>query len=83
MAGTDGSVLVRGYVMGHTITETEYTWTGDLMIAGSWRRSVLTWKLREEIKQRERTDSYGVDWSGLDLTAKQLSILAALGLTRR
>ncbi len=83
MAGTDGSVLVRGYVMCHSVIDTEYTWTGDLMINGSWKRSVLTWSLIEEIKQRERTDSYGVDWSGVDLSAKQLSILAALGLTKR
>lgn len=83
LAGTDGSILVRGYVMCTTDIKTEYTWTGEMCFAGNWRPVVLSWTLRETIKQRERTGFYGVDWKGTDLTAKQLSILAALGLLKK
>ncbi len=82
LAGTDGSVLVRGYVMCKTVTRTEYTWTGPINSSG-WETVQRTWVVEETILQRERTGFYGLDWSGLELTPKQLSILTALGLSKR
>ncbi len=81
LAGSDGSVLVRGYVMCKTHVITEYTWSGDLAINGYWIPHTLTWKVEETIHQRERTRAYGVDWSGVGLSAKQFSILTALGIS--
>lgn len=82
MAGTEGSALVRGYVMCTTHVKTEYTWTGEVCVAGSWKRVVLSWKTDEVIKQRERARPYGIGFTGQSLTAKQLSILAAFGISR-
>lgn len=82
-AGPDGSVLIRGYVMCTTHVVTELTWTGDLCINGSWKASTMKWIVKETIHQRERTRPYGLDWKLTGLTAKQLSILTALGLSRR
>lgn len=82
-AGPDASVLIRGYVMCTTHVRTEMTWTGDLCVNGSWRATTMKWIVRETIHQRERTRPYGLDWQLDGLTAKQLSILTALGLSVR
>nr|UJQ85993.1 MAG: hypothetical protein 1 [Leviviridae sp.] len=81
--GPDGSVLIRGYVMCKTVTKTEMTWIGRLAVNGSWRLTIMSWVVEETILQRERARSYGVDWKLDGLTAKQLSILTALGLSVR
>ena len=82
-AGLDGTVLIRGYVMCKTIARTEMTWTGRIQEAGSWRRATMSWTVEETILQRERTRPYGLDWKNEGLTPKQISILTALGLSRR
>lgn len=82
-AGPDGSVLVRGYVMCKTVTETTLTWTGDLAVNGSWKPVSMKFIVKETVKQRERTRPYGLDWNMTSLTARQASILTALGLSRR
>jgi hypothetical protein len=81
MVGSDGTVLIRGYVMCRTHTIVEYTWTGDMLVDGLRRPHVLTWTVDEVIQQREKAHPYGLGWTGKDLTSKQLSILAALGVS--
>lgn len=80
IAGTDGSVPVRSYVMCKTTQRTEYTWTGNLRVAGSWKPHTFSWWTDETIHQREKARAYGLDWKSDGLTAKQLSILTALGI---
>lgn len=82
IAGTDGSVPVRAYVMAKSIIVTEYTWTAELPFAGSWRPRTFTYVVEETIKQRERAGGFGLDWREEGLSPKQLSILAALGVSR-
>lgn len=82
-AGPDASVLIRGYVMCESHITTEMTWTGDLAVNGSWKRVSMKWITSEVIKQRERTRPYGLDWKLTGLTDRQISILTALGLSRR
>ena len=81
MAGIDGSVLVRGYVMCRSQVKTEYTWEGNIKVAGTLRPHTLTWYTEEVIKQRESARPYGVGFTGEALIAKQLSILTALGIS--
>lgn len=81
VAGGDGSLLVRGYVMCTTRVKTTYTWSGNLMVRGSLRPFTFTWITDEVIKQRECARPYGLAWTSQPLTGKQMSILAALGIS--
>lgn len=82
-AGSDGTVVDYAYVMCHSTITTTYDWTGDVCISNVWRPAHFTWSLNEEIKQREAARAYGVEWTGVELTPKQLAILTALGISRR
>jgi len=73
---TDGLVMAYGYVMEHTIVRDTYTWHG------SNSHLVGALVLTSECKQRVRANpfGFGIDWNGL--SPRQLSIAAALGITR-
>jgi hypothetical protein len=73
---TDGLVLKYGYVMEHSIVRDTYTYIGK----GSQYCGSLT--LTSECKQRNHASpfGFGIDWNGL--SPRQLSIVAALGITR-
>lgn len=74
-----GQVLRYGYVMEKTVTTDNYTrYTPDFR--GGER---FTSSLRRTTKKRVKASpfGFGVDWDGFD--AYQLSILAALGMSRR
>jgi hypothetical protein len=74
---TDGLVLQYGYVMEHTIVRDTYTQVGK----NSHLVGALT--LTSECKQRVQANpfGFGLDWNGL--SPRQLSIVAALGITKR
>lgn len=70
---SDGLVLRYGYLMEHSLHSDTYTWVGS--------RPVGTLTLVSERKRRVRANpfGFGVRWS--DLSPRQLSIAAALGLS--
>jgi hypothetical protein len=73
---TDGLVMQYGYVMEHSVVRDTYTYVGK----GSQHVGILT--LTSECKQRRQANpfGFGIDWNGL--SPRQLSIVAALGITR-
>jgi len=76
----DGQVLTYGYVMEHTTATTTYTFVGPTGLQSTPVRP-LSFTLKTEVKVRRKATPYGfgITWEGL--TARQLSILAALGIT--
>lgn len=82
--GRDGLKLDYGYVMCETtLTETQ-TWTGSFTARSGLAKSPfeISQSRRTVTKQRLRASPWGfnVDWP--DFTPRQLSILAALGVSR-
>ncbi|DAD49929.1 maturation protein [ssRNA phage Esthiorhiza.1_11] len=80
MLSEDGLVMRYGYLMCHTVDTDTYT-TRGLSFRGGTLGDVHT-QYRRETKERVRATPFGF---GLDLStfsAKQWSILAALGMTR-
>jgi len=73
-----GQILRYGYVMETTITTDTYTRECPDFMGGEVFHTVL----RRTTKQRVKASpfGFGIDWDGFD--AYQLSILAALGITR-
>jgi hypothetical protein len=78
---TDGLVMRYGYLMEHTIIKDTYTLAG-FDIIGVPSNSLIT-SFSTETKRRVRATPYGfgLTWEGF--TPYQLSILAALGISRR
>lgn len=78
----EGLVMPYGYIMCQSEIETEYTWTGQLRNAGgSWENVSLYSRVKHTSKRRERANPFGFGILPGDLNAKQLSILAALGIS--
>jgi hypothetical protein len=73
---SDGLVLRYGYLMEHSTCTDTYTWVGN---SG---HSVGVLKLTSERKKRIRANPFGFGKSWSDLSPRQLSIAAALGLTQ-
>lgn len=71
-----------GYVMCHTEVEKTYVWRGTLRENNADTPNSITAVVRKTIKQRARVSPFGVHFTGLDLTPKQLAILAALGIAK-
>lgn len=82
--GRDGLIMAWGYVMAETTTYITYTWTGPFRSdsLGSWQTVSLETTVKSVVKQRLRATPFGFmpDFSGFN--PKQLSILAALGVSR-
>jgi len=74
----DSLVMPEGFIMEHSVVDR--TWTRKVKYANYNREHIMT--LRSERKRRVPASPYGFDvtWDGF--TPKQLSILAALGITR-
>lgn len=81
--GQDGLVIRYGYLMVHTKETHDYSTLPGLTTKYDEKLPVFTASFSRETKRRVRATPYGfgVDLSGLSGT--QLSILAALGMTRR
>lgn len=82
---TDSLVMPYGYVMERNTQETEIRSTGGLLRTGptTWSpMPSMSLKVVDETKQRIQASPYGfgLTWEGF--TPTQLSILAALGITR-
>lgn len=76
----NGLVMRYGYVMEHTITTDTYTMIGGSYKGGAGHPAPVT--LVTETKRRRRANpfGFGVSWNGL--SAFQLSVAAALGISR-
>jgi len=78
----NGLVMRYGYMMEHTIVKHTYSHVGPSGINGKLDMTVPPLVLVTETKKRIQANpfGFGVDWNGL--SAFQLSIAAALGLSR-
>ncbi len=77
----DGLVVRYGYLMRHTTVEVTSTPTIPVSFRNGW--DVLpSITLRSELKERVQSTPYGFGTDLGTLTAKQWSILAALGMTK-
>jgi hypothetical protein len=70
---SDGLVLRYGYLMEHSVHSDTYTWVG--------KQSVGTLTLTSERKRRIRATPFGFGTRWSDLSPRQLSIAAALGIS--
>lgn len=77
--GSDGLAMQYGYIMSHQNLLRTYEVSGKTQYGDSVASSVV---ISDDVKQRLAANPYGfgIDWEGL--SPKQLSILAALGITR-
>jgi hypothetical protein len=80
---TDGLLLRYGYIMEHTIVSDTYTRAYPNLFREQGKRLDSAVTLVTETKMRRRANPYGfgLTWNGL--SAFQVSILAALGISRR
>lgn len=76
----DGLVLHYGYIMEHTIVSHTYSWDGPTGLGGGATPSPITLVTETKLRRRANPFGFGVEWSGL--SPLQLSIAAALGLSR-
>lgn len=77
---SDGLVLRYGYVMEHTIVKHTYTNTGFNLLG--YGRRPITASFITETKQRRRATPFGFGLDDSAFSARQLAILAALGISR-
>lgn len=77
---TDGLVLKYGYVMEHKISTDTYTFQGDSGIIGAPSPASITLSSESKVRQAANPFGFGVSWDGL--SARQLAILAALGISK-
>jgi hypothetical protein len=83
LLGSDGLVMQYGYAMRHARVEEVLRGTFPRTSGGGTPASVfLERTIGSEWKQRIRANPYGFGIDDTDLSARQLAILAALGLTR-
>lgn len=78
----DGLVMPYAYVMCHTTVDTEYVWQGSLKDpGGNLKPETLVASITIENKRRRPATPFGFGILPGDLSARQLSIITALGLT--
>lgn len=78
----DGLVMPFGYVMSTTSVLDEYHWYGELRnSSGILQPAGVFSSVRKTRLRRRKSTPFGFGLLGSDLNPKQLSILAALGLT--
>lgn len=77
----DGLVLRYGYIMCHTLVHVDQTWTGNLSDGNELKPMRLHTQYRYEQKQRLRATPYGFGLNKQAFTARQLAIIAALGMS--
>jgi hypothetical protein len=76
----DGLLLRYGYLMEHTIIKDSYTATGYVL--NGYGSTPLEAQFITEVKKRRRATPFGFGVDEGTLTPRQLSILAAVGITR-
>lgn len=80
----DGLVMPYAYIMSTTEVEDLYDWTGSVRDSGGGLVPVSVQTIVKKTRlRRRRANPFGFGLLGSDLTPKQLSIIAALGITLR
>lgn len=77
----DGLVMPYGYVMAETVTEHEETWNGPMRF-DVWKPTTITSRKVYINQVRRLANPFGFGKKFGDLNGRQLSILAALGISR-
>lgn len=80
---SDGLVMPYGYMMITQKVETEYTLRRQCYIDNSLVWRTFRGKVVKTTKQRRRANPFGFGVSDNDLSLRQMSILAALGMSRK
>jgi hypothetical protein len=76
-----GLVMRYGYIMEHTVSSVTYSMPKfRLKYSPGFRVSSLSYVTETKVRRKANPFGFGVDWNGL--SPYQLSILAALGLSR-
>jgi hypothetical protein len=82
--GRDGLIMPYGYVMSTTVDHTEYSWGGPVSdMSGKLATSNVVGTITRTAKDRMPASPFGFGLNDTDITPRQGSILAALGLSRR
>jgi hypothetical protein len=76
--GQDGLVMRYGYLMEHTLHEDEYV---GIVTKGRGMPDRIALVTETKVRRRANPYGFGVTWNGL--SPLQISILAALGISRR
>lgn len=82
LQASEGAVQRYGYVMCESKVEDTYVLTGTMRVNNIPVPGSITAVVEKTIKQRIRTSPFGVHFTGVDLTPRQLAILAALGIAK-
>lgn len=82
LLGVDGLVMQYGYIMRHMRVMERHSGLVEINQPPGLRRYPLCLEIGSEWKQRIHANPYGFGIDDTTLTALQLSILAALGLSR-
>lgn len=78
----DGLVMPYGYVMREVKTHITERWVGTTRQNNAWTPTTVVGETYQSIQQRHPANPFGFGISHEDLTPRQLSIIAALGLSR-
>lgn len=78
--GKDNCVLNRGYIMGHTISESVYTNSGVNFVQFG-PTGTISQTFRSEIKAREKATPWGFGVKFETLSPRQIAILASIGVS--
>jgi hypothetical protein len=78
----DALVMPYAYVMASQTVTQEFEWKGTVRTGSVTQNRTFSGKLIKTSLQRRRATPYGFGKSSRDLTAKQVSILTALGISR-
>jgi hypothetical protein len=78
----DGLVMPYGYIMSKQHVRREESWTGNVRLNGAWERITVSNSLDYISHQRQLANPFGFGLKFGDLNDRQLSILAALGISR-
>jgi len=82
LQSSEGAAQVYGYIMCQSKVEKTYVWNGSLRENDTLVPYTITAVVTKTIKQRIRCSPFGVKFTGVDLTPRQLAILAALGISK-
>jgi hypothetical protein len=78
----DGLVMPYGYIMCKQHVVREETWSGNVRRNGLWERIIVSNTLEYTTHQRQLANPFGFGLTFGGLNDRQLSILAALGISR-
>lgn len=77
----DGLVMPFGYIMHQRKTEADISWIGPIWAGDRLVTTELTAHIEIDVRQRRAATPFGFGFSWGDVTLRQLSILASLGLS--